>query len=207
MNIDCKKNHDEFVSLLRASKRQGIEQLIKYLESTDFFVAPCSTRFHLSEPGGLCQHSLNVFDAANLFSEAYRFQDNMHADGAYYTFDDISVLIVSLLHDVCKTNCYKGELRWRKDDNNQWEQYGTYTKDEDYAFGHSEKSVWIISKFLKLTDTEAQAINAHMGFSDSRGSQLIGNIFKQNSLALLLHSADMYATYIIENERVNLDEK
>ena len=65
----------------------------------------------------------------------------------------------------------------------------------------------VSSKFIKLTDVEAKAINGHMGFSDSRGLQLIGNIFKQNSLALLLHSADMYATYIIENERVNLDEK
>ena len=205
MDIDCNKNHDEFVSLLRASKRPGIEQLIKYLESTDFFTAPCSTKYHLSKEGGLCQHSLNVFDAANLFSAAYQFPGVN--EERYIPFDDMNVLIASLLHDICKANTYKKELRWRKDESNQWEQYETYSFDEEYAFGHSEKSVYIASKFIKLTDVEAQAINGHMGFSDSRGLQLIGNIFKQNSLALLLHSADMYATYIIENERVNLDEK
>lgn len=205
MNIDCKKNHDEFVALLRASKREGIEQLIKYLESTDFFVAPCSTRFHLSEPGGLCQHSLNVFDAANLFGAAYQFPGVVGE--RYLCFDDINILISSLLHDICKANTYKSELRWRKDKDNQWEQYETYTYDEVFAFGHSEKSVYIASKFIHLMDVEAQAINGHMGFSDVRGAQLIGNILQQNSLALLLHTADMYATYIIENERVNLDEK
>ena len=193
MDIDCNKNHDEFVSLLRASKRPGIEQLIKYLESTDFFTAPCSTRYHLSKDGGLCQHSLNVFDAANLFSEAYKFPGVKGE--RYIQFDDMNVLIVSLLHDICKANTYKKELRWRKDESNQWEQYETYTFDEEYAFGHSEKSVYIVSKFIKLADVEAQAINAHMGFSDSRGFQLIGSIFKQNSLALLLNWADICHIY------------
>lgn len=205
MGIDCNKNHDEFVALLRASKRAGIEQLIKYLENTDFFTAPCSTRYHLAKQGGLCQHSLNVFDAANLFSAAYQFPGV--SEERYIPFDDMNVLISSLLHDICKINTYKTELRWRKDETNQWEQYETYAFDEEYSFGHSEKSVYIASKFIKLADVEAQAINGHMGFSDARGSQLIGNIFTQNSLALLLHTADLYATYIIENERVNLDEK
>lgn len=205
MIIDCNKNHDEFVALLRASKRPGIEQLIKYFESTDFFTAPCSTKYHLSKQGGLCQHSLNVFDAANLLSAAYQFPGV--DEERYIPFDDMNVLIAALLHDICKANTYKTELRWRKDDSNQWEQYETYTFDEEYAFGHSEKSVYIASKFIRLADVEAQAINGHMVFSDTRGLQLIGNIFKQNSLALLLHTADMYASYIIENERVNLDEK
>ena len=175
----------------RNIEREGIENLLWFLKTSDFFTAPCSTKYHLSVPGGLCEHSLNVYHALNSIIRNYEFENKNRE----------SIAIVSLFHDICKVNTYKEYLANRKNADGEWEQYTAYRFDEDYAFGHAEKSVYLISQFIHLTPVEAQAINAHMGFSDVRGANLIGNIFKQNRLALLLHFADMTATYCMEDEK------
>lgn len=180
---------DNFIKLVETYiKRKGISDLMYYLERSDFYTAPCSTKYHLSVKGGLCKHSINVMNALFLNIAMLNLT----------TYTDETIAIVSLFHDLCKIGCYKLEYKWSKDDENKWIQVPTYIYDEEFPYGHGEKSAAIVSRYLDLTPYELQAINAHMGFSDARGVQLIGNIFRKNKLAVALHFADMTATYFRE---------
>lgn len=183
------KNKEKIEDILKQTGRQGIGALLIYLDETDFYTAPASARYHLNEAGGLAYHSLTVYnELMNLFSK-----------GLFNAIDGWrSVAIVSLLHDLCKINMYSQEHRWRKNANNEWEQYPAYRYDEKFYYGHAEKSVYIASNYIQLEDEEAQAIRAHMGFSDSSfkgGDRTISNIFASNELALYLSFADQIATF------------
>ncbi|MCI5668804.1 MAG: hydrolase [Oscillospiraceae bacterium] len=185
MDKETQKNlSDDFVKLLRFTGRDGIEELIRYLqEETDFFTAPASTKYHGAFEGGLLKHSMNVLDCL---------------DEAGYDYK--TVIVVALLHDICKANCYGKETRNVKE-NGAWVEKQVYTYQDDLPLGHGEKSLYIISKYIKLTDEEAAAIRWHMGGFDSafRGGDRGLNIaFEKYPLAVLLHLADMKATYIVE---------
>lgn len=173
----------EFISLINSNiNREGIDSLVAWLEQTDFFTAPGSTKYHDSFNGGLVLHSLNVYSHLQRLCNLYNCK-----------YSKESTTIVSLFHDVCKIGCYKEDLRWRKDKNNQWEQYTTYKFEEDYAFGgHGSKSVYLISNFIKLAPEEATAINCHMGVEN--GKWEVNEAFRRNPLAFLLHTADMAST-------------
>lgn len=179
--------------------RKGADKLLEWLKGTDFFEAPASTRFHSSHEGGLVEHSLNVYErlwqvvAAN----ASKFQ---------VTPEQIeeSVAICALLHDICKANFYVVEMRNRKDDNGQWVQVPYYTVNDQLPYGHGEKSVYIIEHFMRLTQEEAMAIRWHMGGFDDAvkgGSYSAGDAFGRYPLAVMLHAADMLATYLDEAEQ------
>ena len=168
--------------------RKGVNDILDWLKKTDFYTAPCSTKYHLNKEGGLVEHSINVCNMLFTTVACYNLTG----------VSDETIAIVSLFHDLCKINCYKKAYKWAKDENNQWYQAEYYIYDEDYPYGHGEKSALIVSRFLHLTPYELQAINAHMGFSDVRGAQLIGNIFNKNKLAVALHFADMASTYFKE---------
>lgn len=117
-------NKERFIELLRSTKREGIEKLIDFLEKTDFFTAPASTRFHSSYEGGLLQHSLNVYDClTGLGTTTGDVQEFQTAGMRLDSIPQESIIIVALLHDLCKVNFYATEMRWRKDANNKWEQY------------------------------------------------------------------------------------
>lgn len=179
--------------------RPGAEKLLAWLESTDFFEAPASTRYHLSCSGGLVEHSVNVY--RRLYTMALGDCSLMGAPGI-----EESVAIVGLLHDICKANSYGVEMRNRKNEAGQWEKYPFYIVDDKLPYGHGEKSVFIIERFLKLKTAEAMAIRWHMGgFDDSvkGGSYALSGAFSQYRLALLAHLADMQATYIDEAEVKN----
>ena len=108
-----------------------------------------------------------------------------------------TIAIVALFHDLCKIGTYKTEMRWRKDANNQWEQYPTYKRDEDFKFGgHGSKSMYIIQNFMKLTPEEAVAINCHMGQWDATTYSDVSSAYEDCPLAWVLHVADEAATYI-----------
>ncbi len=190
MDKETQKNlSDDFVKLLRFTGRDGIEELIRYLqEETDFFTAPASTKYHGAFEGGLLKHSMNVLDCL---------------DEAGYDYK--TVIVVALLHDICKANCYGKETRNVKE-NGAWVEKQVYTYQDDLPLGHGEKSLYIISKYIKLTDEEAAAIRWHMGGFDSafRGGDRGLNIaFEKYPLAVLLHLADMKATYIVERRDGN----
>lgn len=161
-------NKERFIELLRSTKREGIEKLIDFLEKTDFFTAPASTRFHSSYEGGLLQHSLNVYDClAGLGTTTGDVQEFQTAGMRLDSIPQESIIIVALLHDLCKTNFYATEMRWRKDANQKWEQYPVYTVNDRNPYGHGEKSVMMASEFIHLTMEERYAIRWHMGMSEA----------------------------------------
>lgn len=176
--------------------RPGADKLLAWIESSDFFAAPASTRFHLSSPGGLLEHSLHVFERMKAIC----------ANEATITpgFNEPSmetIAVCGLLHDICKANFYAVEMRNRKNDQGRWEQYPFYVVDDKLPYGHGEKSVYIISGFMRLSREEAMAIRWHMGFADNDfrgGGYSVGNAFEMFPLAVLLHIADLQATYLDE---------
>ena len=191
------QNKEDFINILRSNvNREGIDKFIDWLSGTDFFVAPASSRYHLSEPGGLCQHSLNVYE---------RLEKLMITEYGEDGYNPESVAICALLHDICKTGYYKTEMRNVKEDG-VWVQKPYYTVDDQLPYGHGEKSVYIINGYIRLTREEAMAINWHMGGFDARvqgGSIDYNNAYKKFPLAVLLHIADLQATFLDETDLDN----
>lgn len=184
--------------------RKGAENLLEWLEATDFFEAPASTRHHLARPGGLVEHSLNVYDRLRALFITERTDEDF--PGAYHPTEseEETLAICGLLHDICKTNFYAVEMRNRKNAQGVWEQYPFYVVNDQLPYGHGEKSVYIASGYMRLSREEAMAIRWHMGgFDDSvkGGSFALSGAFEQFPLALMLHIADMQATYLDEVER------
>ena len=182
----------EFLRIARRDiSREGIDSLLNWLEGTDFFTAPASTRYHGCREGGLVQHSLNVYSQLKKLCEFY----------AVDTVSEESIAITALFHDLCKVGCYKTEMRGRKNKDNQWEQYPTYTFREDFAYGgHGAKSVYLVQSFIWLSPDEASAINCHMGQWDASQYSNPTEVYCRNILAWLLHVADEAADFILENK-------
>lgn len=193
---------DRFIQLYQAFvKRPGSDKLLAWLETTDFFEAPASTRFHLSRPGGLVEHSVHVYERLRALFIAEKERADLCA--GITSQEEETIAICGLLHDVCKANFYTVEMRNRKNEQGQWEKYPYYVVDDQLPYGHGEKSVYIISGFMKLTREEAMAIRWHMGFSDTDfkgGGFSVGNAFGKFPLAVLMHIADLQATYLDEVE-------
>lgn len=173
-----KSDRERFIDTVRAYvKRDGVETLLRYLDKSDFYTAPASTKYHDSEEGGLCKHSLNVFA-------------KMTKDGVTE-----SKAIVSLFHDLCKVGYYKVDYRNSKE-NGVWVKVPYYTVDDRLPYGHGEKSVLMIQEFMKLTLEEAMAIRWHMGgFEPKENYGYLSKAFAEFPLALELHIADLRATY------------
>ena len=181
---------EDFIRLFTQHiKRPGSEDLLNFLEASDFFTAPASTRFHGCYEGGLCEHSVNVWEELVRLKKAYP-EVKVNAESA---------AVVSLLHDLCKIGCYKTELRNKKE-NGVWRSVPTYVFQEDFCYGgHGSKSVFLAREYINLTREEAVAINCHMGFADrSPGDYSLGTAYELYPLAWLLHVADESATYIRE---------
>lgn len=195
--MTVEENKKEFLLLCSQIKRDGIDDLINWLEKSDFFIAPASSRFHGCYAGGLLEHSLNVYYELLRLIPIYPELDQ------YLKFVlgndvDSSLKIIALFHDLCKVNMYMTEKRNRKNAAGQWESYDAYVIDEAYKFGgHGSKSVYIVQNFIKLRPEEATAINCHMGaFSEDPKS--IGSAFEASPLAWLLSVADQSASYVVE---------
>lgn len=192
------KNKNEFIEIYKENiTRPGSDKLLNYLisEQSDFFTAPCSTRFHGSYAGGLVQHSINVYNCLKDYLSRQRTKD---VYGMNYT--DESIALVSLLHDVCKMNFYSVDYRNAKNEQGVWEKVPYYTINDQLPYGHGEKSVYIVSGFMRLTREEAFAIRYHMGFSGIEDRNSIGKAFKMFPLAFALSVADMEATYFLESK-------
>ena len=170
-------NKERFIELYKTNiKRPGSEKLLEYLLSphSDFFEAPASARFHGSYDGGWLEHQMN--------------------------YSEETIAIVSLLHDLCKINCYKKGTRNVKKDG-QWIQVPNYEYDDQLPYGHGEKSVYMISGYMRLTREEAFAIRYHMGFSGNEDARNVGKAFEMFPIAFALSVADMEATYFIEGKK------
>lgn len=186
----------EFLEIFQQKvSRPGSEKLLAWLDTTDFFRAPASTRFHGACESGLVMHSLNVYHALR---ERY-FEEGDSEE----TF-----AICGLLHDLCKANFYKPGTRNVKNEvTGQWEKVPSYSIEDAFPYGHGEKSVYLIERFMRLRTAEAVAIRWHMGgFDDSvrGGSRAMGEAFYQYPLAVKLHLADLTATYLLERGTSNV---
>lgn len=186
------ENKQEFLKIARKNiKRDGLEDLLKWLESTDFFEAPASSKFHSAEAGGLCFHSLNVYKRLLEMAEREWGED----------FNKETVTICALFHDVCKCCFYKTEYRNFKDENGNWVKKPYYAIDDPLPYGHGEKSVYIINGYMRLTREEALAINWHMGGFDKRvagGDYQFSKAYYKYPICVMTHLADVMATYLDE---------
>lgn len=187
---------EEFISIFNENiKREGADKLLDFLENkSDFFTAPASTRYHNAFEGGLLRHSLNVYKCLVAYLERGRVKE-MYKLGASAE----TAAIVALLHDLCKVNIYHVSYRNAKNDKTgQWEKVPFYEIRDNLPYGHGEKSVYMISGFMRLTREEAMAIRWHMGFSGTEDKNTIGRALEKYPLAFALSVADMEASYFLE---------
>lgn len=184
---------EEFIEIYNSNiTRKGASNLLDWLEKSDFFTAPASTRFHGSYEGGLLEHSLNVYYCLKDYLSRERVKSVYNMN-----YTDENIAISALLHDICKTNFYTVSTRNKKEDG-KWIEVPYYTIDDKMPYGHGEKSVFMIQFFMPLKMEEAFAIRFHMGFSGSEDINLVGRAFEMYPLAYALHVADSEATYFLE---------
>lgn len=194
MPIDISQQRETFLILCRANiQREGLEDLLKWFDKSDFYTAPASTRYHGAYAGGLCEHCMDVYQEALKAMDAFGLNH----------LDMESVAVACLFHDLCKVNFYREDYRNQKIDG-QWQQVPYYVIDEKFAFGgHGSKSVFLVQQFMRLKTDEAAAINCHMGFSDGASSQSVSNAYHAYPLAWLVHVADEAATFLLDRTPEN----
>lgn len=189
---------EEFIAIFQENiHREGAEALLDYLENkSDFFTCPASARYHGAYAGGLCDHSLNVYHCLMDYLSRERVQELYGLE-----ISPESAAIAALLHDLCKVGCYKAGTRNVKNEvTGAWEKVPTFFFEDPMPYGHGEKSVYIISGFMKLKREEAMAIRWHMGFSGPEDNRTVGQALRMYPLAFALATADMEASYFLENE-------
>ncbi len=186
---------DKFIEIFKNNvTREGADKMLDFLENkSDFFTAPASTRYHLSRQGGLCEHSVNVYNCLKSYLDRPEVKELYGLN-----YDDETIAIVSLLHDVCKAGCYKTSSRNVKDKNGVWQSVPYYEFDDPMPYGHGEKSVYIINGYMRLSREEAFAIRYHMGFSSTDDTRNVSAAFEKFPLSLALSFADMEASYFLE---------
>ncbi len=209
MQIDLQANKARFIELAhKFIHRDGLEKLLNWLDKTDFFTAPASTKYHLCVEGGLCQHSLNVFDRmvglCNYYFGMEESDENVYngpntdVEGA---FDMENIAVVALFHDICKANCYVKDFKNVKVDG-KWQQQEYWKWDEQFVYGHGSKSVYMIQQFMRLYIDEAQAIRFHMGGKEDPLTDICerqyAQVFEKSKFAVLLHLADSMAAWLDE---------
>ncbi len=182
---------EEFCRIFRENiTREGSDRLLGWLTTTDFFTAPASTKYHCACEFGLVQHSINVYQ---VMRERY-FEEGDSEE----TF-----ALCGLLHDVCKAQFYKVSTRnVKNDETGAWEKKPYYSIEDAFPYGHGEKSVYLIERFVRLKPAEAVAIRWHMGsFDDAAkgGSFAVSNAYDRYPLAVKLHLSDLEATYLREH--------
>lgn len=195
MDINILKK--EFIDIYKSNiNREGADNLLEFLEKSDFFQCPASSQFHSAFEGGLLFHSLNVYKR---FLNAIK---NEYGDNYKDIISDESIAICGLLHDVCKIDTFKIDTKNKKVDGN-WVQVPFYTVEDSLPYGHGEKSVYIISGFMRLSRLEAMIINWHMGGFDNRvrgGGYGLSEAYYRFPTAAIFHTCDLLATYLDETK-------
>ncbi len=191
---------EEFEEIYQSKiTRAGSAELLEWLKTTDFFTAPASTKFHCACLGGLVQHSVSV----------YHVMRNKQFDSG--TDSEESFAICGLLHDVCKAQFYKESVRnVKNEETGAWEKRPYYTIEDSYPYGHGEKSVYLIERFMRLKTSEAIAVRWHMGGFDEAvkgGSFSISQAYQKYPIAVKLHLADLESTYLWEKGTSSVNAK
>lgn len=179
---------EEFIAIFTENvNRHGAKELLDWLQTTDFFDTPASTKFHCACENGLVMHSVSVF---NTMMEKHFDEDTDSIE---------SFAICALLHDVCKANFYKVSQRNVKNEQTgQWEKQPFYAVEDMFPYGHGEKSVFLVERFMRLRLDEAMAIRWHMGGFDDNKSYAMSQAYEKYPLAVKLHLADLESTYLRE---------
>ncbi|MGN1050842.1 MAG: hydrolase [Acutalibacteraceae bacterium] len=179
---------DEFIKIYTENiERKGSDKLLDWIKTTDFFTAPASSRFHCACYEGLCMHSVSVF---NTLIEKHFDEETDSLE---------SFAICALLHDLCKAEFYKQSTRNVKNEvTGQWEKVPYYSVEDKFPYGHGEKSVFLIERFMRLKIEEAMAIRWHMGGFEEGGGYSLSNAYEKYPLAVKLHLADLESTYLRE---------
>jgi len=198
MTEEIIKARQEFIDIFEENiKREGAEQLLDYLKNKcDFFTAPASTKYHNAFEGGLLCHSLNVYHSLKDYLQRERVKSLYGM-----SYDNETIALVALLHDICKVNFYKVSSRNVKDEFGVWKAVPFYEIDGTLPYGHGEKSVYILSGFMRLSREEAFAIRYHMGFSGIEETRDVGKAFEMFPLAAALSIADTEATFFMEKNK------
>ncbi|MDR1240323.1 MAG: HD domain-containing protein [Oscillospiraceae bacterium] len=181
---------EKFIKIFKNNvNREGVQELLDWLEGTDFFVAPASAKYHCAKESGLAEHSVKVYEVMR--ERYFGSEDN-----------EESFAICALLHDICKINFYVVKSRNVKNElTGAWEKVPFYSIDDTFPYGHGEKSVFLIERFIRLKPAEAMAIRWHMGGFDDAvkgGSFSIGIAYEKYPLAVKLFLSDMESTYLRE---------
>ena len=204
--LNIQKLIEKFEQLLTSVNRDGIDKLLAYIRKSDFYRAPASTRFHSCHDGGLLEHSLNLYEC--ILSKK---QNPIWAE-VLREVDDESLILVALLHDLCKSYLYVPEFKnkkvysdtgTKKDEGGRfdWQAIKGYSTDDKIPYGHGEKSVMMIEEFIKLKPIERYAIRWHMGFTEPKEYwNTLTTAIKKYPVILAVHQADMEATYLLEEE-------
>ena len=191
---------DRIVNLLAGVDRSGMDKVIDYLNKSDFFTAPASTRYHGNFEGGLAEHSYNVYQLFKLKNEQYNLK-----------LPEETVIIAALLHDFCKTDFYKKgiknvkqgkKINYRGQEVDNWVEKEVWEVEDSYPIGHGEKSVILLQQLIPLTFEEIMLIRWHMGgFEAKENAMTMYNAYKMFPACVALHSADMEASYLLEETR------
>lgn len=202
-------NKQRFIDLCNEHiHREGLDKVLAYLEKSDFYTAPSSTRFHLNEDGGLCLHSMNVFEAAcKIYNEMAK---PAIVNGTSPFTEEVSmesIAIATLFHDLCKIKLYHKTERWKKDDKNRWVSYPGYEVKDDFPLGHGEKSCLMLSWYMRLKPEEMLAIRWHMGMFDmgESGTPLRMSFFSatdKSPLVSIVHAADFLTSNLWEKTTI-----
>lgn len=213
MNIE--NNIARFEAELAKVQRPGMDKLLEYIQKSDFYRAPASTKYHLAAPGGLLQHSLNVLDALRgLLSwqsvdaeEGGGYWEYIAAGKVVDTIQDDSVIMMALLHDICKTHFYSVSMRNQKNkETKQWEEVEYYTVNDRMPLGHGPKSAMIVKQYTTLTSQEMYAIWHHMGMNGNyENDNAVGKSIEMYPAVLALQTADMMASRFMEGEKENFE--
>ena len=202
---EIEENKQRYITLCRENiQRDGLESVLSYLEKTDFYIAPSSTNYHLNEDGGLCKHSINVFETALKLYESVAAEPIKEGRSPFT--DEVpreSIAIATLFHDLCKVKLYHKTEKWKKDENGRWQSYPGYEIKDDFPLGHGEKSCLMLNWYMRLKPDEMLAIRWHMGMYDmgesgtSQRYAFYGALDK-SPLVSIVHAADFLASRILE---------
>ena len=182
---EISENKTRFVALCREKiSRKGLDGLLDYLEKSDFYIAPSSTMFHLNEEGGLCKHSMNVYETAVAINDSV-IKSAIESGQSPFTEapSDESIAIATLFHDLCKINLYHKEEKWKKDAGGRWVSYQGYRIYDSFPFGHGEKSCFRIEHFM-----------FDMGENGSFQRKAFYDALELYPLVSLVHTADLMAS-------------
>lgn len=182
---------DKFIEIYKSEiNREGAEELLNWICTTDFFTAPASTKYHCACPEGLVRHSLSVYEVM-MQKHFNQLEDSKE-----------SFAICALLHDLCKAEFYKISTRNVKNEKTgAWEKQPYYSIEDSFPYGHGEKSVFLIERFMRLKTSEAIAIRWHMGGFDDAvkgGNYSSGIAYDKYPIAIKLHISDLESTYLCE---------